>query len=126
MSISRFSGSQRRTAIIATVIVVLVVGGLLLPPISVLERTGIVCAGTTLNGDTPAITTSAGLTVALADASRPLTFKTSLIDQAQYETQQADEDLSAARAAQPAQPSCAAPFIRSMLAARIRCLPASL
>jgi hypothetical protein len=50
MSISRFSGSQRRTAIIATVIVVLVVGGLLLPPISVLERTGIVCAGTTLNG----------------------------------------------------------------------------
>jgi len=103
MSTSRFSGNQRRTAIIAIVIGVLVVAGLLLPPISALERTGIVCTGTTLNGDTPAITTPTGLTVALSDASRPLTFKINVVDQAQYETQQADEDLSAAQAAQPAQ-----------------------
>ena len=103
MSISRFWGGQRRTLIIATVIVVLVVGGLLLPPISALERTGIVCTGTTLNGDTPAVTTPAGLTVALSDASRPLTFKTNVVEQAQYETRQADADLSAAQAAQPAQ-----------------------
>src|SRR5512139_2115960 len=103
MSNFRFTGGQRRTAIIASVIVVLVVGGLLLPPISALERTGIVCTGTTLNGDTPAITTPTGLTVALSDASRPLTFKIKVVDQAQYETQQADEDLSAAQAAQPAQ-----------------------
>ena len=103
MSTSRLSGNQRRTAIIAIVIGVLVVAGLLLPPISALERTGIVCTGTTLNGDTPAITTPTGLTVALSDASRPLTFKINVVDQAQYETQQADEDLSAAQAAQPAQ-----------------------
>ncbi len=103
MSTSHLSGNQRRTAIIAIVIGVLVVAGLLLPPISALERTGIVCTGTTLNGDTPAITTPTGLTVALSDASRPLTFKIKVVDQAQYETQQVDEDLSAAQAAQPAQ-----------------------
>ena len=101
MSNFRFSSSQRRTAIIIGVIAVLVVGGLLLPPISVLERTGLVCSGTTLNADSPAVTTLTGLTVALSDASRPLTFKTESVDQAAYETAQAGEALAAAQAAQP-------------------------
>jgi hypothetical protein len=103
MSTSRFSGNRRRIAIIVAVIAALVVCGLVLPPISVLERTGIVCAGTTLNTDSPAVTTPAGLTVALSDASRSLTFKTETVEQAQYETTQAGEDLAAAQAAQPAQ-----------------------
>ncbi|NTU63719.1 MAG: hypothetical protein HGB05_10040, partial [Chloroflexi bacterium] len=101
MSNSRFSRSQRRAAIIMGVIAVLVVGGLLLPPISVLERTGLVCSGTTLNADSPAVTTLTGLTVALSDASRPLTFKSESVDQAAYETAQAGEALVDAQAAQP-------------------------
>jgi hypothetical protein len=103
MSTSRFSSNQRRTAIIVTVIAVLVVGGLLLPPISALERTGIVCTGTTLSADTPAVTTPDGLTVALTDVQRALTFKTASVEQARYETGQAGEDLAAAQAAQPGQ-----------------------
>ena len=74
MTTSRFFGNQRRTVIIVVVIAALVVGGLLLPPISVLERTGIVCMGNTLNADSPALTTPTGLTVALSDASHSLTF----------------------------------------------------
>jgi hypothetical protein len=103
MSTSRFSGNQRRTAIIIGVVAVLVIAALLLPPVSALERTGIVCTGTTLNADSPAMTTPTGLTVALSDASRSLTFKTEAVEQAQYETSQAGEDLAAAQAAQPAQ-----------------------
>ncbi|HTP07123.1 MAG TPA: NBR1-Ig-like domain-containing protein [Anaerolineae bacterium] len=103
MSTFRFSGNRRWIAIGGAVVAVLVVVGLLLPPVSVLERTGIVCTGTTLNADSPAVTTPAGLTVALSDTSRPLTFKTNVVEQAQYETGQAGEDLSAAQASQPAQ-----------------------
>jgi hypothetical protein len=103
MSTSRFSGNRRWIAIGAAVVAVLVVVGLLLPPVSVLERTGIVCTGTTLNADSPAVTTPAGLTVALSDTGRPLTFKSNIVEQAQYETGQAGESLSAAQASQPAQ-----------------------
>jgi hypothetical protein len=103
MSTSRFSGNRRWLIGGAAIVAVLVVIGLLLPPVSVLERTGLVCAGTTLNADSPAVTTPDGLTVALADSSRSLTFNTEAIDQAQYETGQAGEELSAAQAAQPAQ-----------------------
>ncbi len=103
MRTSRLFGNQRRTVIIAVVIAALVVGGLLLPPISLLERTGIVCTGSTLNADSPALTTPTGLTVALSDTSRSLTFKAEAIEQARYETAQAGDDLAAAQAAQPAQ-----------------------
>jgi hypothetical protein len=103
MSTSRFSGNRRWLIIGAASVAVLVVIGLLLPPVSVLERTGLVCTGTTLNADSPAVTTPDGLTVALADSSRSLTFNTTAIEQAQYETGQAGEELSAAQAAQPAQ-----------------------
>lgn len=103
MSTSRFSGNRRWIAIGAAVVAVLVVIGLLLPPVSILERSGIVCSGTTLNADTPATTTPSGLTVALSDTGRSLTFKANSVDQAQYETGQAGEALAAAQAAQPAQ-----------------------
>src|SRR5512139_1950741 len=103
MNTLRSLSGQRRTAIITAVVAVLVVGGLLLPPISVLERTGIVCTGSTLNADSPALTTPTGLTVALSDASRSLTFKAEAIEQVRYETAQAGDDLAAAQAAQPAQ-----------------------
>ena len=103
MSTSRFSGNRRWIAIGAAVVAVLVIVGLLLPPVAVLERTGIVCTGTTLNADSPAVTTPDGLTVALADTGRPLTFKTEVIDQAQYDTRQAGEELATAQAAQPVQ-----------------------
>ncbi|HSD83176.1 MAG TPA: hypothetical protein VLG46_04935, partial [Anaerolineae bacterium] len=103
MNTLRSLSGQRRTAIITAVVAVLVVGGLLLPPISVLERTGIVCTGTTLNADSPAVTTPTGLTVFLSDASRSLTFKTAVIEQVRYETTQAGEALAAAQAAQPVQ-----------------------
>jgi hypothetical protein len=103
MSTFRFPSGQRRTAIIIGVIAVLVIAALLLPPVSALERTGIVCTGTTLNADSPAVTMPTGLTVALSDASRSLTFKAEAVEQAQYETSQAGEDLAAAQAAQPAQ-----------------------
>ena len=103
MSTSRFSGNRRWIAGGAAVVAVLVIVGLLLPPVAVLERTGIVCTGTTLNADSPAVTTPDGLTVALSDSGQPLTFKTEVIDQAQYDTRQAGEELAAAQAAQPAQ-----------------------
>ena len=103
MSISRLAGNRRQLAIIGVVVAVLVVGALLLPPVSVLDRTGIVCTGTTLNADTPATTTPSGLTVALSDTGRPLTFKANVVEQALYETGQAGSDLSAAQASQPVQ-----------------------
>jgi hypothetical protein len=103
MTTSRFSGNRRWIALGAAVVAVLVIFGLLLPPVSVLERTGLVCTGTSLNSDSPAVTTPDGLTVALADTSRSLTFKAKAIEQAQYETGQADANLAAAQAAQPAQ-----------------------
>jgi hypothetical protein len=58
------------------------------------------------------VTTPTGLTVALADASRSLTFKADAIEQAQYETAQAGEDLAAAQAAQAAPLVLRSPLFR--------------
>ncbi len=63
---------------------VLVIVGLLLPPISILERLGITCAGTSLDANTPAMTTPDGLTVALSDTAQPFTLRVQSIDQAKF------------------------------------------
>ena len=101
MSYLRSAGRTRWFIIIGAVVAILAIVGLLLPPASVLERTGIVCSGNTLNADTPAAVLPNGLTVALSDPARALTFKVQTVEQAKYETAAAGEDLANAQTAQP-------------------------
>src|SRR5512135_1772652 len=82
-------------------IAVLVVIGLLLPPISLTERLGLVCTGTSLDSKTPATTTPDGLTIALSDPSQSLTFKTQSISADKFDANQAGADLTKARDALP-------------------------
>ncbi len=103
MDTLRSFASSQRSLIIGLVVAGLVIAGLLLPPISLLERTGIVCTGNSLTADSPAITTPQGLTVALADVNKPLTFKLQTVEQAKYETGDAGENMAAAQEAQPVQ-----------------------
>jgi hypothetical protein len=110
MSYLRSAGRTRWFIIIGAVVAVLVVVGLLLPPASVLERTGIVCSGNTLNADAPAAVLPNGLTVALSDPARALTFKVATVDQAKYETTAAGEDLANAQTAQPVQLTLSSPI----------------
>ncbi len=55
MSNLRSPGRTRWFIIIGAVVAILVIAGLLLPPASVLERTGIVCSGNTVNAENPAV-----------------------------------------------------------------------
>jgi Ig-like domain from next to BRCA1 gene len=80
---------------------VLVIVGLLLPPISVLERLGITCAGTSLDANTPAMTTPDGLTVALSDTAQPFTLRVQSIDQTKFVAGESGADYLAARDALP-------------------------
>ncbi len=110
MSYMRSAGRTRWFIIIGAVVAILVIVGLLLPPASVLERTGIVCSGNTLNADTPAAVLPNGLTVALSDPARALTFKVQTVEQAKYETASAGEDLANAQLAQPVQLTLSSPI----------------
>lgn len=101
MSSLSFRNSPRRNWLIYGLIAALVIIGLLLPPISLAERMGLTCTGTTLNARTPATTTPDGLTLALSDPAQSLTVKTQSIDQAVFDASQAGDDLKAAREAQP-------------------------
>ncbi|HZY43982.1 MAG TPA: NBR1-Ig-like domain-containing protein, partial [Anaerolineae bacterium] len=80
---------------------VLVIVGLLLPPISLLERLGITCAGTSLDANTPATTTPDGLTVAVTDTAQPITLSVQSIDQAKFVAGESGDDYLAARDALP-------------------------
>ncbi len=80
---------------------VLVIAGLLLPPISLLERLGITCTGTSLDANTPATTTPDGLTVALSDTAQPITLSVQSIDQAKLVAGESGADYLAARDALP-------------------------
>ncbi len=91
-------------------IVVLIIAGLLLPPISLLERVGATCSGTTLDTNNPAITTEDGLTIALADAAHPVTLKLATAAQNQYEKRTAGDELAAAQDAQPVQLALRSPI----------------
>jgi hypothetical protein len=110
MSYLRSAGRTRWFIIIGAVVAILVIAGLLLPPVSVLERTGIVCSGNTLNADTPAAVLPNGLTVALSDPAHALTFKVQTVEQAKYETASAGEDLANAQSAQPVQLALSSPI----------------
>jgi hypothetical protein len=83
------------------VLAVLVIAGLLLPPIALLERLGITCAGTSLDANTPATTTPDGLTVALSDTAQPITVDLQSIDQAKFIGGESGADYLAARDALP-------------------------
>jgi hypothetical protein len=83
------------------IIAVLVVAGLLLPPVALLERLGVTCSGTVLDGNSPAATTTDGLTVALSDPAQSLTVGLQSIDQAQFTAGEAGADYTAARDALP-------------------------
>ena len=110
MSYMRSADRKRWFIIIGAVVAILVIGGLLLPPASVLERTGIVCSGNALNADTPAAVLPSGLTVALSDPASALTFKVQTVEQAKYETASAGEDLANAQLAQPVQLTLSSPI----------------
>ncbi|MBI5564871.1 MAG: hypothetical protein HY870_08250 [Chloroflexi bacterium] len=83
------------------VIAILVIIGLLLPPISLAERVGLTCAGTTLDARTPATTTPDGLTLALSDPAQSLTFKTQAVSADKFDANQAGDELLKARDALP-------------------------
>ena len=83
------------------VIAVLVIVGLLLPPISLAERIGLTCAGTTLDAKTPATTTPDGLTIALSDPAQSVTLKTQSVSADLFDANQAGEDLTKSRDALP-------------------------
>lgn len=110
MSYMRSVGRTRWFIILGAVVAILVIAGLLLPPASVLERSGLVCSGNTLNADTPAAALPNGLTVALSDPARALTFKVQTVEQAKYETAAAGEDLVNAQLAQPVQLTLSSPI----------------
>jgi hypothetical protein len=110
MSYLRSAGRTRWFIIIGAVAAILVVVGLLLPSASVLERAGLFCSGNTLNSDTPAAVLPNGLTVALSDPARALTFKVETVEQAKYETASAGDDLANAQTAQPVQLSLSSPI----------------
>lgn len=82
-------------------IVILVIIGLLLPPISLAERLGLTCAGTTLDAKSPATTTPDGLTIALSDPAQSLTVKTQSVGVDKFEANQAGDELLKARDALP-------------------------
>ena len=82
-------------------IAILVIIGLLLPPISLAERLGLTCAGTTLNAQTPAITTPDGLTLALSDPAQSVTVKTESVSADKFDANQAGDELTKARDALP-------------------------
>jgi len=83
------------------VIAILVLIGLLLPPISLAERVGLTCAGTTLDAKTPATTTPDGLTIALSDPAQSVTLKTQSISADKFDANQAGAELTKARDALP-------------------------
>ena len=100
MSYMKSPGRKRWFIIIGAVVAILVIAGLLLPPASVLERTGIVCSGNTVDAEHAAVVLN-GLTVALSDPTHTFTFKAKAVEPAEYETASAGEDLAAAQSAQP-------------------------
>ncbi len=110
MSYMRSVGRTRWFIILGAVVAILVIAGLLLPPASVLERSGLVCSGNTLNADTPAAVLPNGLTVALSDPARALTFKVETVEPGKYETASAGEDLTNAQLAQPVQLTLSSPI----------------
>nr|MBP7689976.1 hypothetical protein [Thermoflexales bacterium] len=83
------------------IIAILVIVGLLLPPISLAERVGLTCSGTTLDAKTPATTTPDGLTIALSDPAQSVTLKTQSISADKFEANQAGADFVKARDALP-------------------------
>lgn len=101
MSSLSFRSNPRRNWLVYGLIAVLVVAGLLLPPISLAERVGLSCSGTTLSAEAPAFTTPDGLTLALSDAAQALTIKTGTVDAAAFDSAQAGDDLKTARDALP-------------------------
>jgi hypothetical protein len=82
-------------------IAILVIIGLLLPPISLAERVGLTCAGTTLDAKTPATTTPDGLTIALSDPAQSVTVKTQAVSADKFDANQAGDELTKAREALP-------------------------
>ncbi len=82
-------------------IAVLIVAGLLLPPISLFERIGLVCSGVTLDAQTPAASTEDGLTIALSDPAQSLKLKFQSVAQTKFDAGQAGDALNQARAALP-------------------------
>ena len=90
-----------RNAVVYGAIAVLVILGLLLPPISLLERVGLSCAGVDLNANSPAVTTEDGLTVALSNPDQAVRIRLSSVDAAEFEAGQAGDDLQAALQALP-------------------------
>lgn len=101
MNYRRLSGIGGRNALIYGSIAVLVIVGLLLPPVSLAERIGLTCSGTTLDAKTPAVKTDDGLTIALSDPAQVLTVKLQSTASSKFESGQAGDDLSKAREALP-------------------------
>ena len=95
--ISKLSGVLSNRPLLYGIIAALVVVGLLLPPVSLLERVGITCSGTVLDANAPATSTPDGLTVALSDPAQALTVGLQSIDQAKFTAGEAGDDYIAAR-----------------------------
>ena len=95
--ISKLSGVLSNRPLLYGIIAALVVVGLLLPPVSLLERVGITCSGTVLDANAPATSTPDGLTVALSDPAQALTVGLQSIDPAKFTAGEAGDDYIAAR-----------------------------
>jgi hypothetical protein len=93
--------SGNRNTWIYIAIAALVIVGLLLPPVSLAERLGITCSGINLNANSLATTTADGLTLALSDSAQSLTVKLQSVEAAQFDANEAGDDLAKAREALP-------------------------
>ena len=95
------SPSRRRNFALYGVIAALVIAGLLLPPISLLERVFKPCGELSVGGDSPSAQHPDGLTVLPAAAEQAYRLTLSAISRADFESGAAGEALIAAREALP-------------------------